>query len=180
MGELGQWIMKLLEAGWDYIKIFTVIAAYEEGVLLRLGKPLRKGRSVLKPGFHLKFPILDYVYTAIVTTDTMEIKAVNITTLDGKTSTNGLIVKFRVSDIYKYLIETNEPRSNMHDLCRGILSNYLEDCNWEDIRKKPTINAIRKKIALECDEMGVEVLDVYFSDKCLTRAIKLFSEGAVI
>jgi hypothetical protein len=68
----------------------------------------------------------------------------------------------------------------MHDLCRGILSNYLEDCNWEDIRKKPTINAIRKKIALECEDMGVEVMDVWFSDKCITRAIKLFSEGATI
>jgi regulator of protease activity HflC (stomatin/prohibitin superfamily) len=97
MAELGQWIMKLFEAGWDYIKIFTIIAAYEEGVLLRIGKPLRKGRSILKPGFHLKFPILDYVYTAIVTTDTMEIKAVNITTLDGKTSTNGLIIKIYIN-----------------------------------------------------------------------------------
>lgn len=180
MTELGQWIMKLLESGWDYIKFFTIINSFEQGLLLRLGKPLKNGKSVLKAGVHFKFPIIDYVYSAYVSVDTMEIKQVNITTLDGKTSTHGLVVKFDVVNIYKYIVDTNDPRSNMHDICRGILSNHLEDCNWDDIRKKPTINAIKRKIEKECEEMGVRIIDVYFTDKCLTKAIKLFSEGTTI
>lgn len=174
------WIQKLLEEGWDYIKIFPIINKYEEGVLLRLGRPLKNGKSILKPGPHIKFPIIDYVHTAYVTADTMEIRPVNITTLDGKTSTDGLVVEYEVEDIYKYLIETNDPKSNMHDICRGILSSILEDLNWEDIRKKTTINAITRRIKEKCKEMGVRVKEVYFSDKCLTKAIKIFSEDKII
>lgn len=173
VGEgLGEWIKELLSQWIDYLKPWVLIQQFEEGVLLRFGK----FHSILKPGIHAKFPIADYHYSAIVTADTMKIDAVSITTLDNKTISVGAIVEFEISDIYKYLILTNDPRTNMHDICRGVISDLLEDTSWESIKKKTTLNAVTRRISKRCEEMGVNIRSVSFTDKSMAMVVKLFSD----
>ena len=147
-----------------------IIHAYEEAVLYRFGKVLKK----IDPGFHWKIPFLDSYHKDTVTTDTMKIDDVNITTLDGKTVTIGAEYDTTISDIIKAINDTNSWRSNLQDISRGILSNELEDINWDDIRKKTTKNAIEKKIQKRGSEMGITISNFNFTDKVLSRSIKLF------
>lgn len=104
----------------------------------------------------------------------MKIEDVNITTLDGKTATIGGEFDLIVSDIKKALNDTHEWKSNLQDISRGIISNELEDLNWDEIRKKTTKNAIERKIKTRALEMGITISNFSFTDKVLSRAIRLF------
>jgi len=147
-----------------------ILHDYEEALFYRYGKI----KSVSKSGFHWKIPFLDSYIKTIVTTDTMRIEDVNITTLDGKTATIGGEFDLVVSDVKKALNDTHEWKSNLQDISRGIISNELEDLNWDEIRKKTTKNAIERKIKTRALEMGITISNFSFTDKVLSRAIRLF------
>lgn len=147
-----------------------ILLDYEAAVFYRLGKV----KKITYKGFHWKIPFLDNYVKTIVTTDTMKIEDVNITTLDGKTATIGGEFDLIISDIKKALNDTHEWKSNLQDISRGIISNELEDLNWDEIRKKTTKNAIERKIKTRALEMGITISNFSFTDKVLSRAIRLF------
>lgn len=156
---------------WIHIVPFTIISEYESGVKLRFGKLKNK---FLNPGLHWKIPIIDNILITIVTKDTLAIQPVNITTIDNKTITVGAILEFEITDVIKYLIETNEPRSNTHDICRGIIADSLTDSTYEQCKDKKTIKAITKLITKKCETMGISVLMLTFTDFSISRVVKLF------
>lgn len=164
---------KILNLLFEFIELifpFVIVLQYEEAVLYRAGKY----NKVLKPGFHLKIPFLDSYHKDIVTVDTMKIEDVTITTLDNKTATIGAEFDVSITDIVKAVNDTHEWKSNLQDISRGILSNELEDINWDEIRKKTTKNSIEKKIHKRGLEMGVTISNFNFTDKAISRAFKLF------
>lgn len=169
---LGEWLKWLLEQAWHYIMPFTVITDYESGVLLRFGRLVK----VLTPGIHFKFPLIDIIITAHIKPDTMEIAPISITTLDDKTVSIGAIIEIEVIDVQKYLIEANEARSNIHDIIRGVMSDTLEDITWADIKKKKTINQIKRTSSESCEKVGIRLIDMRFTDKCISRVLKLFGD----
>lgn len=165
-------LIDLLITVWKDARFLFFIAEYQEGVLLRGGRYIKN----LKPGPHFKLPFIDDIHEDTVKTDTMIIREVNVTTLDGKTATVGCEFEYTIKDIYQALIETSGWRTNLHDICQGILSDSLEDINWDDIRKKTTKNAIAKKIESKAAKMGITTSDFNFTDKALSKSIKLFGD----
>lgn len=167
MKELLDWLISV----WDYVKPIVFINQYNEGVVMRAGKYIKNWY----PGWHFRIPFVDDYHQDNVMLDTMDIKEVSITTLDGKTSTEGCEFDLRIIDIKKALIDTNDWRSNLHAVGRGVLSSELEDRNWDDIRKKPTKNAIEKEINKRAKEMGIEISNFNFTDKSISRTFKIFN-----
>lgn len=165
MDKIIQFILEF----WQDIKPFMFVQQYKKGVHLRFGKFLR----ILEPGLHFKIPFIDEYILEYVKHDTMTIGAVNVTTLDGQSIIVDGQFGLEVDDIELALIETNDWRSNLKDKSKGVLSDILEDKNWEDIRKKVTKNAIEKKIIEHAEKMGVIVYDFTFTDKVMVRSIKL-------
>lgn len=161
-----QFLLNFLEA---ILPIFYVFS-YEGAVFYRGGKFVK----TITPGWYLKIPFFDSFHKDIVTTDTMRIEDVTITTLDGKTVTLGGEFDLTISDIKKAVNDTHEWRSNLQDISRGIISDSLEDINWDDIRKKTTKNAIEKRIQKRGLEMGITINNFSFTDKSISRAFKLY------
>lgn len=168
-------LIDLIISVWNDFKPVIFIFEYKEGILLRGGR----FRKILKPGWHSRIPFVDDYYVENVKTDTMRIKEVNITTLDGKSVTIGCEFDLKISDIYKAMVDTNDWRSNLQDMCAGILSDHLEDLNWEDIKKKTTKNAIAKKIEKRAEELGIITSNFNLTDKVLSTAFKLFGDNKV-
>lgn len=164
-------LVDLLITTWEHFKPIFFILEYEQGVVLRAGTFLK----VVKPGWHLRIPFVDDYFTDNVTFDTIDIREVNVTTLDGKTLSVGCKLDIEISDIKLALVNTHDWRSNLIDICRGIISDHLEDCNWEDIRKKTVKNAIEKRIQKRAEEMGINVTNLFFTDKALSRVLKIFN-----
>lgn len=169
-----EWLKQLFSDGLGYIKFWAVIDAWEVGVKLSGGK----FSGVKPPGTYLKWPIYDFYHSVVVTRDTLSVDEVNITTSDGQTISIGCMVEYEVEDAKMFLIDTNDARSNMKDICRGVLSSTLEEVGWEEIKKKPIMNRIQKKLETKYKDMGVKVIDVMFTDKCKTFAFKVFHNRA--
>lgn len=171
--EFGEWLKDLLNMYLEYLKPWTYINYYEEGVLLTFGKwPIR-----LKSGVYPKLPFFQYCYTAHVKEETLECKPITITTSDGETVTVAGVITYEIHNIIKYVVENNDSHSNMKDRLRAEMSNYLEDINWENIKRKTTKNGVKRAVATKFLDYGVTVKDFDFSDKCKILAYKLFSDG---
>lgn len=162
-------IIAWLQSIWDHFKPILFILEYEEAVLYRAGNLKR----VLKPGWHFKLPFIDDYHVENVKGDTMNVQPVTVTTLDGKTITIGCEFDFFIQDIVKATVMTNDWRTNLPDICKGILSDNLEECNWEDIRKKIIKTRIFKRIEERALDMGVVISNFNFTDKMITRALAL-------
>lgn len=168
-----EWLREILSQSLDYLKFFVIVNDYEEALLLSWGK----FKLVRTKGTYLKWPIRDFYYHVIVTKDTLSIDEVNLTTADNQTISVGCVIEFSVKDSKKFLIDTNEAPGNMRDIARGVISNTLEDLTWEDVKKKTTLNAIRRKLTTKYEDMGVEVRDVLFTDKCKSFVLKVFTDS---
>ena len=173
MQNFGEWIKELFSMYIEYLKFWVIVEHYEEAVVLFFGKYNR----TLKPGLHFKLILAEYSIAAHVKKDTMEVEAVSLTTLDGETIVIGLMIDFEITDVRLFLVETNDSLTNMRDIARGEMSDYLEDINWVDIKKKTTKNALKKLIAARYEGMGVKLNDLKFTDKCKTKIFKLFGDG---
>ena len=166
-------LLEWLGEKWrDYLAPVFIVRTYESGVLLRLGKY----KKDLTEGVNFKIPFIDEIHTVIRTVDTFHVTPVDITTLDSKQVSVEPIVKFEIIDPKKYLLDVNDGSSNMHDITRGIIADYLTDCEWDEIKKKTTLTAIKNSLKAECDEIGVKVYKVYFGRIVTTRIYTVFKE----
>ena len=156
----------------DYLSPVVILRCYEAGVLLRLGKY----KHDLKEGWNWKIPLIDEVHTVVATVDTFHISPVDITTADAKQVSVEPIIKFTISDPKKYLVDTNDADSNIHDICRGVVADYLTDITWDDLKKKTTLTAIKNALKKECDEMGAVISKVYFGRIVTTKMYTVFKE----
>jgi regulator of protease activity HflC (stomatin/prohibitin superfamily) len=162
----------LTEKGIDHFSPIFIVSEYESGVLLRLGK-YKKNLSV---GVNFKIPLFDAIFKVIKTMDTFHINPVDITTLDNKQVSVEPIIKFEIIDPKKYLLEANEAAGNIHDISRGVIADYLTDCDWEEIKKKTTLTKIKNALKNECDDMGLVIHKVYFGRIVTTRMFTVFKE----
>ena len=162
IAEFFKWLFEQFQ---DYILPFIIIPVYERGVRLRVGK----NPTVLSAGWHWKIPFLDHVHTCIITIDTMATHAVHLTTKDNKTITVTPVIEFEIEDALKWIIYTNDAITNLHDLARGEVADYLSDTNWEDCTKKPTATAIKNKLANKVKDMGAKIHRVVLADIAVSK-----------
>lgn len=149
-----------------------MLSDYEEGVVLRMG---RYKKNLVK-GINFKMPLMDYTMTVIVTKDTYHVANVNVTTIDGKTISVGSIVEFNIVDVKKYFLDVNEAQSNAHDITRGVIADYLSDCEWEEVKKKTTLTQIKNKLRPQLESMGMNITQVMFGDIAQSKVYTVFKE----
>jgi regulator of protease activity HflC (stomatin/prohibitin superfamily) len=164
-------LIDLLISIFNDFKPIIFVLQYKKGVMFRAGKYVKS----LEPGWYWRIPFVDDYHLEYTMFDTMLIKEVNVTTMDGKSISVAAEFDLEVVNIYKASVLTNDWRSNLLDITRGILSDELEDRDWDEIRKKTTKNAIEKRIQKRAEEMGISVRNFNFTDKLISRAFKLFN-----
>lgn len=167
--KLFEWIGEFWR---ESVSPIVILKTYEAGVLLRLGIY----KHDLKEGVNFKIPLIDLIHTANKAIDTFHVSPVDITTLDGKQVSVEPIIKFDIVDPKKFLLDVNNGSDNLHDISRGIIADYLSDCNWDDIKERKTLTAIKNALKSECDELGVKVYKVYFGRIVTTKIFTVFKE----
>lgn len=162
--ELIRWILEQFE---QYIMPFQLIHVWEKGVLFTLGK----NPKLLGPGLRFKFPFVQQIYTENVMLNTMCPKAIHATTTDGKTVSIEPAIEYEITDPIAWICEVNEATSNLHDITRSVVSDYVTDATWEDVKKKASNTEIRKKLNNKVKGMGCKVTDVMLTNMCISRVI---------
>ena len=145
---------------------------YQGGVLLRRGKFCRD----LQVGWNFKIPIVDRFLTCTSTLETVLIANVNITTKDGKAITVSTSFEYHIHNPKQFLLDTNDAPSNIKDVAMGCIADCLIDCEWDDISKRKTNNAIKKTLNQELNQYGVTVTRFWFTDVITTKVFTLFQQ----
>jgi regulator of protease activity HflC (stomatin/prohibitin superfamily) len=144
---------------------------YEQGVVFRGGK----FHKVLNPGWHGRLSGIDIIYTENVKNATICIREVNITTADNKTISIAAKFNYEITDIHKARVLTNDWKSNIVDVGRGIMSKELIKYSWENICAGNVDQLIGSLIEKEADLLGIRIWNFNFTDKLIIRGFKLFN-----
>lgn len=164
----------------EFIELFFVwriVEHYEEGVVLRLGKYHR----TVKPGRVWVLPFgIDVVMTHSVKTVTRNLSSQTLLTKDGETVVIALVIKFRVTDIQKFLLEVGDEETNgdevLVDMAYGMLASKVQNSDYEDLSTQRFVDKVRTKIRQRCHRLGCELEQVWVTDCSPARAFRLVGE----
>ena len=165
------------------------VNAYQEAVVERFGKPVQQS-DTLKPGLQLKLPYpVDRIRRVdchrvkrmvigseissetdmVLWTNPHYIREYNLLTGENIYVDVGMIVQYRISNLYDYLYKTSKPERILEETCYSILMESIsrrvlfdsityERDDWES----ELLNEI--KADLESLETGLEIIDLNLRD----------------
>lgn len=159
---------------WEWVIFWTVVDSYEQGVILRFGKFKR----IINPGLRFMLPFgIDSPRTETVVRQTAYLDVQSLTSFDGKAVAISGIVIFRITDIRKFLLDIDEGETDMTNIVYGIITDWVEETNWADVRGPAFNSDVLRTARAECNEYcGVEVLAIKWSDKTVARGIRLWND----
>jgi len=162
---------KLIDVLLEFIDLFRfwqVVDQYEEGVVLRLGKYNR----TLGPGIHWMLPLaLERAMLDTVTVRTTAMSSLDLTTYEDQALRLDCIVRWKIKDIYKVLLETEGVDDVLKDATYATISKVVRAHTWADIIKPDFSDTLTKEARKRAFRYGVEIEAVEFGD--LVRPIHL-------
>lgn len=152
-----------------------VIECYERGVLLRLGK----FRCVLDPGLRFIVPFgVDVIHHARVVLDTMELPPQAFVTRDDVDCVATAIVTFKVRDIRKFLLETEDAEGVLADSTRAAIRHVLCNRTMAELRSGESLDEdITATARRKAFNYGIEIVNVSLSDLVRAKALRLLVSG---
>ena len=173
---MSTWITSLLRSFTKPLQWWIVIAIWEQGLRVRLGKTA----IVLHPGVHLRIPYLDRVYVQSTRHRTLVQTHTTVTTLDKRTLTFGLAVSFSIKNIENLFNSLSTPEATILAKVGGGAANFISAHNRIDISLHSISKAACNSLDLEAKKWGinkVEVLIVSFSE---ARTYRLLGDGYTV
>lgn len=169
-------LIDLLVQFMEFFKCCAVVDAYERGVHLRFGTPLRN----LEPGlrFHIPF-FVDRFLCDNVVTRTGTIGVQSLLTKDNRPITLKAVVTSNIFDIRAALLEVESVDHALIDSCAGAIGAYVADHTWEEIASPETSNELAKVCRRNAKRFGIEIERVQLVDLTPARALRLMQESSL-
>ena len=154
--------------GW--FQFWTVVDQYERGVVLRFGRFQRE----VGPGLHWLIPFeVDRVLVDNVVIRTDNTRNMTFTLQDGTTVMASVIVRYRIDDVKKALLEVEGIDHVINDCVLGNVSDLIRRATWEDLPKPEFGEALNKVGKRQARRYGVAIENLQFSDLCRTHALSV-------
>jgi regulator of protease activity HflC (stomatin/prohibitin superfamily) len=146
----------------DLFRFWIVVDQDEAGILLRMGACIRE----LEGGrWYFKLPFrIDVERIIRVTPDTHNLSSQGLMTKDGKQIVVSCIVKFRISDVKKALLEVQDRDGVVRDCTFSVVCTLVQEHDWEEVRKGSFGDKMTKSARTQGFPCGVEILSVKFTD----------------
>jgi len=149
------------------LQFWIVVEEFERVARLRWGTNPKE----LKPGFHFVAPFfIDTFHRDNVKKDTI-CEVSHITTTDNKTVSLQVVVLYKIEDIVKWAIDTNDAKTNLNHILAGVTTNVATQLDWTELKKSTTLTKIRNKLTTEVTDMGIKPLDVYFKTIAISKVL---------
>lgn len=164
MGDFFKWLVDLFERLRDFITPWTVLAEYERGVLLRLGRHAkhRGADGVVGPGiiFHLPLNIDDILYTNVVfETGAHEMQ---IQSADGVQVNVEIVAGYSISNPRKFLLEIEDAGDAVLDAMGGGAYDTMRQMTWTEMQSNDAAGKVHRGISRRGVKFGVKFEAVYF------------------
>ena len=172
MVSLSDHIFNFLSQFWNNILPFYVFNVYEFGVVLRFGK----WRKNVSAGFHWKIPFVDEVLHCRNSMTTMPTKNQSLTTKDGEQISIESIVKYKIEDAKKFLLEVEDAISAIDDITQGKIKELVNTKTWTEIRDLKDVE-IKKLVTTEAEKFGIKIFYVTITSLVKTRVYKIINNS---
>lgn len=162
------WLSNLFQAFGRPFKWWVVIAEWEQGLRVRLGKHSKK----LQPGIHLRIPFLDRIFIQSIRMRTIGFVGTTAYTNDGKTITVSAAISFAISDVQKMYNTVSTPEQTISAIVTSTLIEeiYRTDVEHIDLEKLQNVVA---EATTELTEWGMTDVSAVITGFTVCRAFRL-------
>jgi regulator of protease activity HflC (stomatin/prohibitin superfamily) len=162
-------ILDWFDKGWQWIKPFNVIDAWETGAVLRVGKFNR----AVPPGLHWKWPFIEQVVEITTVETTMRLPPQTLTTKDGVGVVVSAIVRYSIPNIERYVTQIFDAKDVLADVTLGAVRQAVTSTDYVDLMREPPEKAIAAAVRKDVNDYGFKVYRVTFFDLARVRSIRL-------
>jgi len=164
-------IIDFISRMWKDIIIWYVLAEYEGGFILRLGRFKR----LLKTGVNWKIPFADDIHITKIVPTTTPLRAQTLTTKDGKQIVVSSIIKYQVTNVQKFLLTIWDSDDVLRDTTMGAIKSVIADTESVNIRGHEIEQQVSDIVQGEVRKYGVKVHRITFVDIGMVRSFRLIT-----
>lgn len=167
------YIIDIIKSIWFSLIPCYVINEFEHGIVLRFGSWYKD----IEVGFHWKIPFVDSVLKCRNTVTTMSIQNQTLTTLDGEQITIEAIVKYKINNAKKYLLEVEDTTDAINDITQGKIKEIVTNKTWNEVRLLQDAE-IKEAVSIETIKWGIKVYYITITSLAKARVYKLINDNA--
>lgn len=171
-------LIEFIRSFWDNLLPFHIVNAYEHGVILRFGRYHKD----VEAGLVWKIPFFDNVMLCRNTITTINLNSQALTTKDGQAVTTDAIVKYKIINPQKFLLDVHEVEDAISDITQAKIKEIVTATNWEDLHLDvhdgskdggKTDDKIKALVYKEILKFGIKVDYVTLTSLVKTRVYRL-------
>lgn len=164
-------VFDFLSSCIDWFKFWIVLAEYERGVILRLGKFNR----VIGPGLHFFWPLgIEEIEYDNVVAKVIRLHSQTIETGEGDTATITPVVTYDIKDIRKALLDVEDIDDAVVDAVTGTVGATIGRSTWDTITSDSFTDLLTAASQAGVAEYGIKVIRVQLADIATARNFRVF------
>ncbi len=169
-------LSRIYESIKKLIPGIILVAPDERGVRITLGSRVK----ILTPGWYIYWEPIQEIRTVTITPQVIDLRPQSVFTRSGRNWTVSGIIKYRVNDVRKALLEVQDYDESLQALALGVLLNILSIT--EGVEEK-TPNDLGEQVLTGIREAasgwGIKLQRVFISDLGQVRNIRLLTDRVV-
>lgn len=164
-------IKDFFEYAFNVFKIWVIIQPWEQGLIVRNGKGIRK----VDGGIYFKIPYIDSVYVQETRTRMVQACIQTLTTKDGKTITLNSAFGYKIKDLEMLYSSLYHPEGTLTNMAMGYVSDFI----WTHDAKDITPFGIEKSVLDKLKSVDYGITFEYFkiTNFASVRTYRLIQDG---
>lgn len=150
---------------------FVKVNQYDHALLMRWGVY----KKTLTKGLNWKMPIADDVLSCRNTITTIETDKQSIVSLDGKEVVISTVIRYRVTDPVKFLLDVERAKDVLKDTALGVIKDVVITKNWIDVREIKNAD-LKGRMSTQAALYGIDILYVTVGNLSNMRSIRLVTD----
>lgn len=171
MGPVANGIANLFSQLGDLLTWWVVVAPWEAGIRVRLGKHI----MLLGAGIYLRIPFVDKFYLQSVRLRVITIPTQTLITADGKPLTVGATIQFNIQDMLKLYQTMHEPDETLRNLAASSIAKCVQEKNANELT--PMGLGICASADLDFSRFGLALGGISVTDFAFVKSYRLIMDG---
>lgn len=166
-------LVDLLVGCVDLFRFWVIIAPYESGVKLRLGKFIK----VLDPGWNWMIPLgIDQYEHEHIVPRTHTLDPQSVTLKDGRQVGFQAVITYKVRDIKVALLEVEDSEHAIKDACAGTIAHTVAMCTWDElVQGDDWVDRVTAAARKRGFRFGLEITSVQFATLALVKTLRILN-----
>ncbi len=162
------YLEQIIKTFSSYFKWWIIVLPWEAGIRVWLGKKT----TLLKPGIHIRIPLLHAIYIQTIRMRVVTLPPQTIATRSGKLMTISAVYGYSISDIVKVYETLHHPEMTISNMVLSEIATYL--MNNSEVEAEEIQEEVLKKL---CElEYGLTFSYVRIISFCQVKALRLIMD----